>query len=225
MYGIYTHVPKTGGTAITKVLENECGFLPLRKILHLRRRIQRHIIFKGDCSITVSHANVRAMLKRGLLTKQYYQNALKFCFVRNPYDRFVSVWRHHRSVKGKHYERMSIENFEENVRNKVEDIKHVKKPGSCKSPKGAFWLPQVCFIPEDMDYVGRFEELQTSFDAVMRMLGLPERTLPYERVYNRGERWQEYYRSQEIKNLVTEMYAEDFERFGYPIWQGDEYAG
>src|SRR5205085_1266088 len=98
--------------------------------------------------------------------------------------------------------------------------------------------PQSCFVYDRrgnlmVDFLGRYENLQTDFQEICRRLDLPFRTLPHVnrskgpkfslreiwkrlRAFYSGERgfrsYQDYY-DDESRKLVGELYAKDIERF------------
>ena len=77
--GVFVHIPRTGGTSITKALGIQ------------KPRLRRHLDRYGPV-ITFGH--------RRLPNLQLPEGAFTFSFCRNPYDRAVSMWAFSRRAKG-----------------------------------------------------------------------------------------------------------------------------
>ena len=82
-------------------------------------------------------------------------------------------------------------------------------------------IPQVSLIPDDIDFIGRFENIIEDFNTMCDKIGMGQQTLPHKhyRTYkhiNKGvdNHYTEYY-NKETKDIVTKMYREDLEVFGY----------
>jgi len=63
------------------------------------------------------------------------------------------------------------------------------------------------------DYVGRFEEIQQSYDSVCERLGIPKEMLEQVNSSRRRD-YREYY-DQSLIEGVAKLYARDLELFGY----------
>ena len=73
-----------------------------------------------------------------------------------------------------------------------------------------------------MDFLGRYETLQTSYDEVCRLAGIPSRPLERRRRPELRD-WRQYYDA-ELTELVADFYREDLENFGY-AFEPDPLAG
>lgn len=124
-----------------------------------------------------------------------------FSFVRNPWDRFVSAWRY----MGR--DSNSSQPFEEFIKLLEREV---------KTGASLTWeylsLPQSDFIGSP-DFTGKFETLDDDFSLICETLGLPVRKLK-KRNTTGGKHYKEYYTSK-TKNIVSELYKKDIERFKY----------
>mgnify|MGYP006279717631 CR=1 FL=1 len=83
---LFFWIPKNAGTSIYKVLkEYDC---PKLKHLYLSKT------FDNSGYVTFSHISINYLLERNIISKKYFNDAYKFCFVRNPWDRLVSIYHY-----------------------------------------------------------------------------------------------------------------------------------
>ncbi len=106
----------------------------------------------------------------------------------------------------------------------VDDLEYRMKP--------PFWndtffarLPNQSFFVTDtsgkvaVNRLVRFEELNETFPAVCQEFGLKDVVLPHvNKTKSKSEKtpYQDYYQETGALDLVRELYADDFENFGYP---------
>jgi len=168
---IFVEIPKTGSTSIRSIVG-----VPPRPHLSIVE-IQKQI------------------------TKQQFNEYFKFAFVRNPWDRELSLYKY--ILKTPIHER----------------YKQCKASGSflnfIKTPR--ILQQQFNLISkqekDQMNFIGRFENLQQDFDIVCDKIGIPVQQLPHENKTDH-KHYIEYYNN-ETKNIVAQRYAKDIEYFGY----------
>jgi hypothetical protein len=64
-----------------------------------------------------------------------------------------------------------------------------------------------------VDYVGRQETMQASYDVIADRIGLPRQALEVANASTHGP-WRDYY-DDALKRRVADLYARDIEVFGY----------
>lgn len=207
---LFIHVAKTGGRSVNQTLAKYC------------RRTERFNTRKLDPNVDVLGRKI-ALEIRPQATADQWNQYFKFAFVRNPWDRAVSMYRHIRmsremNATGKmryldeitrrlriQPEEFSFEVFVKAVlRDRVFDNYH--------------WDQQIhCFTDESgrnlFDFIGRFESLQCDFEMVCRRIGFPLKTLPH---HNRTQRehYSGYY-TDETSQIVADVYRDDIAMFDY----------
>jgi hypothetical protein len=134
--------------------------------------------------------------------KEYFS----WTFVRNPYDRLVSSYIN--KVVDKHQGGLKkyrhIKTFKEFV-HKLENV----SGKTCDRHIRSLYT----FFPPDIDFIGRFENLQSDFNLISERLGVSDENLPHINKTNH-KHYTEYYDDETVE-IVKEKYADDLEMFGY----------
>jgi chondroitin 4-sulfotransferase 11 len=145
--------------------------------------------------------------------KKEYKKYFKYAIVRNPYDRLVSCWKNKTSKE-------HAEKYKEHLLTKATGVTfkkfvHMLDEGHFNDGNiyDRHFLPQVDFIINDIDYIGKVENLQKDFDTVCEKVGMNKFTLPH---INRTEHkhYREYY-DKETRKIVDKIYSIDIDLFGY----------
>ena len=141
------------------------------------------------------------------LDKDIIDTYFKFAFVRNPFERVVSVvkylnkWYRENGVN-KQFE------FKEFV-SLLYDISTSILPDTTDSSK---YGSQYDFT-KGCDFIGRLENLQQDFNIVCDKIGIPRKELPHRNKTNH-KHYTEYY-DNETLDMVATIYAKDIKYFGY----------
>ena len=204
---IYIHIPKTGGTSIEKYLNiyNENGLRPNTNILHGHVPIKFEdneydpLNVGGLAGYNLQHLTSNEIKK--LLTVQIYQKYFKFTFIRNPWDRMVSEYKWA-------YYSLSFEDY-------INRILYVVENRIKLETKNAHFRPQIEYINNDLDFIGRFENFNQDIEKVSSLIGLDFdiKKLPHEKKTNR-KHYKEYYNEQ-TKQIINNIYKEDIKQFDY----------
>jgi hypothetical protein len=181
---IYFHNPKTGGISVIDALSFEQD--SYYKLNHLLPSEAKRCIFQGSWS-------------------EYY----KFSFVRNPWDRLVSLYEYHRSVRYAIFEKMN--NSHVIARSySFEDWLDVNLSGLRRS--NHFGVPQSKWH-DGVDEVFKFEDFEQSISKIASKMG----KTPKSSHMNSSARlpYREYYTRRASIEAVKRLDAEVIERYGY----------
>ena len=162
-----------------------------------------------------------AQITQLLLGSEYFH----FTFVRHPYTRILSCYIDkivQRAYKSGTDGRFELLGFASDA-----DVSFVEFLRAVRNQPlremDIHWMPQadILGVLNDYryDYIGRFEHFDADFARVLERLGAPAdwyQTIENRQwsVTNAKEKLLEYYTPEAIE-LVQEIYAEDFVRFGY----------
>ncbi len=144
------------------------------------------------------------------LDTAYDKSLFKFAFVRNPFDRLASCFRHviQHGVMYKIQEHpdlhkdMSFERF-------VDVISEIDV-----DKMDIHFRPQYTFIPEQPDYVGKFENIQEDYLKVCGLIGIKGQPVLLHENKTEKTRFKDYYTKETISKVIK-IYEKDFELFGY----------
>ena len=195
---IFVHIPKCGGTSIEKsLLMTENVDLNLGKmgqfgLVRLSKETKREYKLSVN---GVQHNRLSGY--PAPLQKEYFC----FTFVRNPWDLLVSKY---------HYSRQSQQgvSFKEMIF-LMDDAK--------MRPRHRLKFNQTDFINSNINYVGRFENLEVDFKKICTTLDLNPPKLERLNITKHAPYW-EYY-DEETREMVATKYKKDIETFGYKFGQ------
>jgi hypothetical protein len=201
---VFLWIPRTGGTSLSRSLER-AGCFKFKTL----RDVQYE--FSQSGLATFGHQSYRRLVECGAVSAEYDEMAWKFAFIRNPWDRAVSLYAYlkRRGLLGEHE---AFRDFAGRLRDRGYDgvgLYNVRGLSTCN--------PQVEWLrgPDgklEVDFLGRFESLSKDLAVVYDTLGvdvqLPhlnaEKHTHYRHVYDDVSR-----------ELVEEAYREDIEAFDY----------
>lgn len=195
---IFIHIPKNAGEAISQALE-------------IKPSRNQHK-FKFETCILDKHETITECMTLKKSTENYF----RFSFVRNPWDRLVSMWSY---SKKRGMQPIATASFEYFIKNQEAILSQVSETYLSNSQRKINVLyPQYFYISDwwgnnVMDFIGKFENLQSDFDIVCDKIGIPRRTIPKKNPSNH-KHYTEYY-NDTTRDIVAQRYAKDIEYFGY----------
>jgi len=222
---LFVHIPKTAGQSIEQYFIDRLG---------LSWESDRdHLLLGNNNDPTkgtekLSHLSAEEYVRCGYIDAAEFDQMYKFSFVRNPWERIVSEYRYrnyfrHRSFRDFLLHRLPAPDWDDKYRHIMPQY------GMLHDQKGRLLV----------DFVGRFESLQTDFDQVCRQLELQDSQLPHRNpsdkksrnlkrrlrnwLYLNGENSKDNYLQfydEETISIVGNLYQKDIEAFGYPKQPG-----
>ncbi len=198
---VFLWVPKTAGKSV---------YFALRPAGCYRLKTPEAVrwTFPQKGLVTFKHMDYARLVELGLVSKRFDASAFKFGFVRNPYDRAVSLYffLHKKSYMPPDQGFLDFWRLIADSRLEPVGAHKLLGPGLCN--------PQVRWLERcDVDVVGRFETLAADFRGITDKLGLGQVELPW--VNATGHRHFASYFCDESRQIVEALYDEDFRSFGY----------
>jgi hypothetical protein len=202
---IFVEVPKTGSTSMRRVI----GQPPKvhNNIIQMRDDMETYWTHYGG-SVNRFLQSMYLFLpkvKRKEIGRRQFDSYFKFGFVRNPWDRTVSLYERKEGVKLP--EDMTFEQF-------VDWINY--SSSTCTLPVPHRY--QLDWFTDAsgnvlVDFIGRFENLQDDWAYIAKKLRI-DKPLPHKRLNPKKKHYTEYY-TDKTKEIIAEKFKVDIEYFDY----------
>jgi hypothetical protein len=202
---IFVQVPKTGSTSIRAILGKAIS--PHLNLWEIKMLMERYWLVRGgrkDRMLETLYLTLpkEKRMERG---REQFSSYFKFGFVRNPWDRVVSLYERKEALELRH--RMSFDEFVDWIQYSsatcVHSSPHRYQLDWFVDPNGEILA----------DFIGRFERLDEDWKIVAPKLGVSE-DLPHSRPNPRGRHYTEYYNNK-TRAIIAEKFKVDIEHFGY----------
>lgn len=197
---IFAAVPKTGTHAVRQALREQMGDEDVEQVgLFVDKR------FPWADLAALQHGHLSLRQVRPYLGEDAFAGYLKFAFVRNPFDRFISYCAF--MLRGGDV-------FHQRPHDVMAHFLFNEPP-----EQHVLFQPQASrLVDEDgktllCDHVGRVEDMQGSYDAICARIGIASR--PLDRVNGTQHADYRRYYNRELAEAVAARYAQDLELFGY----------
>lgn len=207
---VYLHIPKTGGISVGSTLNQLVG------------------IDEPYEGFKIHHDE---------LTQDILENYFIFTFVRNPWDRLYSQYKFRKFLHSQYSFDYFVKNYKDvfHTQFNVSDIENIPKKLDLSNVKTrSDWYAEFVHLPSQyqyihgkyndgidklpyINYIGRFETLQTDFNKVCKILGLPKTKLPLKNSANPftiKSNYRNVYSSSGIE-AVRKNFVDDIKYFNY----------
>lgn len=201
---IFFAVPKTATHSIRSALQAYCNQNDWQQQALFRNNGKAPQVIPIPEIAEIKHGHISVRQIQPLLEKHVWNEYLKFGFVRNPFDRFISVCfflnRQNPEFAANSLEwmksAMGHQRFQQRVLVRPQYRQLISANGELA-----------------MDVIGRYETLQNSLDLILQKMGLQSVELKVKNSSEHGH-YHEYYDTG-LKEMVEEFYQEDLKRFDY----------
>lgn len=155
------------------------------------------------------------------VTFDWFEEAFKFTFVRNPWDRFVSLYVYFTTYAPKKKGSPLADRWEGPIPSFEEFVLNFEKICETRDDIRSHAIKQTAFAYHKewkfVDFIGRFESLKKDFDHVREELGL--KIEPLEHMMQTEHEHYSLFYNDRTRRKVTRLYQADIENFGYRFYQ------
>ena len=199
---IFVHIRKAAGSSIRDTLEPLSLTKPTDTFSKVKSRFlktekdYRKYTFRQHDDINVA---------KRLMPEELFRSYFKFAFVRNPWNRLVSEYEfiRRRPDHGR-YSKVIKMDFEQYILYQSKRFK-AHQINMLANKNGVL----------QMDFVGKFENLQEDWNFVTDTLGIENKQLSHRK--KAGISSYDSYYTDETRALVAELWKRDIETFGYKL--------
>ena len=206
---IHIHVPRTAGDSMRSWARR--GPFTYQELYKINSRFKKKT-FDWNPSTDwtyLGHSSPGGLIEDGTITRGWYLRCFRFAFVRNPWDRLVSVYECLRSEprRTRRREWSHLSSFDSFVKCTVLGTSDV-------TPR--FRYRQLPWLKGGMDFIGRYGRLDEDWKKLCTAVGVKYRPLKRRgiRTSKDGRDFRRCY-NRVLRELVATFYAEEIERFGF----------
>jgi len=201
----FIHIPKTGGTSIIKELESKIGLQLLKKTSHF-------LNFSNKGSVSFGHLSYLDLLRLGVINDNFHKTAYKFCIIRNPYHRVVSLFNYFKDIKIVD-RNIEFESFLDEVYLKRPPIGVYNHLGISQSnpqvnwildSNGKFLVNDIFKIEEISKFVNFFKD-KYKINLDIKKYNLSNKHIIFEKIA----------KNRSIIEKIEKIYSRDFDLLGY----------
>lgn len=202
---IHIHIPKTAGLAMAEHAKRHAeGF---QSLTHTKA-------YDPDVGYTtLGHVSAGSLMEHGVITQSQFDGSFKFTFVRNTWDRLVSLYVYFLRARPKARRDWKVlDSFDGYIRG-ITAGHWMVGIGYHNKRKLSQANPQTEWLRWGVDFIGRYETLDEDWRRLCDAVGMTHS--PLERI-NPTEHgpYTDYY-TDELRGLVAVRFAEEIDRFRF----------
>lgn len=218
-YLLFIHIPKTGG----EFIQSKYKFYQHWKNSKIYKNVYKLKKFENNDNFTFGHADIKTILENKIISKDFYNKSFKFCIVRNPYDRFLSIYLYFlkSTESGKNIldNNISFDKFINIIHNLKEKIPK-NSDQNVEVHSDYFFLRnhlniQKSWIPEDINKIYKFEDgFDILLNDIKEQVNINSNNMDTIPINKCNKKNKKFYNENNYKK-VYEIYEKDFLEFNY----------
>lgn len=199
---LFIHIPKNSGSAMTKAIQKTYRGI---KMKHLEK------VERSGPNIGIDKMHLYYEVIDKFIPKDVLDKYIKFCVIRNPYDKLYSAWNF---IKERH----GYSNVNDFVKHKLdEEFIYGKeiKPGDAR----VHYRPQYTFIYDEknkqfVNYIIRYENLNEDLIKFNKKYNFNIRIYGKDYIFKKS--YIKFFNKESIKK-INELYKKDFLLLNYKM--------
>lgn len=198
------HVPKVSGKALVSWLSQDFEILRFMTPTVPRvGNLHRYLLYTG-------HLDTDYLVDIGAYTAKSLEGTFSFAFVRNPYDRILSLYQH--NLRHREIEPMSFSNYLKRIAKlKPGAYPSISLPSRFRASPMTTWIKPYSWAGPSR--VFRFEEYKSAIRELGEELGVKGHPPQVDKSDFRGK--MEITRSD--RDEIVRLFHDDFREFNYPV--------
>jgi hypothetical protein len=202
---VFLATPRTASTSMRRVLDEHSDI----RSVHISKTLVEIPFYHHICASVL----MRIFMDQGWNWDSYF----RFCVVRNPYDRVVSLYHHQLSLIRRKCGGgvVGCVRYWQSEKPRFRDYVMHLKPSNRLTTSLQYFVCDETGL-EQVDAVLRYENLSDQFAEVCARLGIPMplEGIPKTNVSGNRRHYRTYY-DDDTRAKVAETYQHEIERFGY----------
>lgn len=212
---IQVAIPKTGTTSLVHALKTIDPNIALLKDLVTEEYREKYNLNKTEDLKPGREKHLSALQIKYILGDEVFNSCFKFSIVRNPWARCVTRYFYTHTDN----EPSQDEKLRRGTTRKFHDLDFdawIRKFAKSGQRHQKSQLKKLVDLEGNLlvDYVGRLENFQESFDYICDQIGCERRQIPHSNSSGKRPHYSQYY-TPETQALVAEACIDDIEYFGF----------
>ena len=211
---LFIWIPRTAGTSVYFALWKKAG-------AHKKKNKNLYRKFKNKGVVSFGHVGVSYLLRKEYISREFFDSAYKFCFVRNPWDRLVSLYNYfsrncNHVTANRTRARWGNKSFKDFCIKLDRQWETINPVGRYNLKGVSQCNPQVDWILDGdkvmPDFIGRFENLEKDFQHIANEMGIDMKLTHKNKTKHKEYR---YYYNPKTRDIVARLYKKDIDMFDY----------
>ena len=230
---LFIEVPKTASTSIKNALVTNFNITDISELNNTKDLDNNDFI----CGLKLRHSDGNLLqydgglfnqvhykyhdhltLKEALTLHPCIKDYFKFAFVRNPWDAQVSTYHYYKN--GRVHKKVNGLGNVMHPLPKEDELTYYEKSQECSFKEWTMKYGKITIQSDllnaenaEMDFIGKFENIQEDFNTICDKIGMNRITVPHKNA-SHHEPYQNYY-DDEVKDYMKIKTKSDIERFNY----------
>ena len=208
---LFIHIPKNMGSSMVEYF---------RLNHQISYNSSQQYNFDNNSNVSFGHVDINILLREKILSLEFYKNSFKFCIVRNPYSRAVSLFFYLKENEywRKYYLKYSFKSWVDHLYNNKD---HIPQNGNRNISYSVYhnidnrWNLMISWIPNDIDNIYHFEDGMSSIIKDICKKTRIKMNSDLVHINKSSHNSFIKYYDNETQRKIYEIYEKDFIRFNY----------